>query len=123
MMNLVWVAILALGAGPDGRPAVAARGDHRPAAVHPAPADPPRIARSIAGPRRAGRRPFACPWTISGPDESDTEEVDETWVLHLDAAGSTDLAWPGWGPPRDGFGAVRIAAPARCRLRHFPLRC
>ncbi len=123
MMNMVWVAILALGAGPDGRPAVAARGDHRPAAVHPAPADPPRIARSIAGPRRAGRRPFACPWTISGPDEYDTEEVDETWVLHLDAAEPAGPGRPARGSPRVGTNPFKAAAFDRARTRHFPLRC
>src|SRR4051794_34270872 len=99
-MNLIWVVILALVAGPDGRPAAEGRVDPRPSMARGLPPIERPPTRSIAPPRRAHRSPFSSPWMISGDDEFGAEEADETWFLQLDAAGMSVADWSSGGPPR-----------------------
>jgi hypothetical protein len=122
-MNRIWIAILALVAGPDGRSAVEGRVDPRPSIVgRSCPVD--RLpTRSIAPSRRAHRTPFSSPWTVAGIDEFDTEEFDETWFLQLDAAGLCAADWSAWGPPRSTPSFDRSAGLGQPSRPGFPLRC
>jgi hypothetical protein len=122
-MNLIWIAILALPGGPDGRSAVEGRADPRPSIVEGSRSTDRFPARSIALPRRAHRSPFSSPWTISGIEEFGTEEVDETWFLQLEAAGLSASDWSAWGLPRSTLGVDPSAGLDQPSRLKFPLRC
>src|SRR4051812_6333635 len=99
-MSMIWIAILALVAGPDGRSAVGRPAEPRPSIVGGLRPVERALVQSITHPRRAHRSPCSSPWAVSGIDEFDTEEVDETWFLQLDVAGWFAADWSAWGPPR-----------------------
>jgi hypothetical protein len=120
---MIWIAILALVAGPDGCTAVEGRFDPRPSLVGGSHSIEKKPARSIAPARRAHRSPFSSPWTVSGLDEFDTEEVDETWFLHLDATRVAVADRSGWGLPRSTLGFDHLASLDRSSRLGFPLRC
>jgi hypothetical protein len=122
-MNMIWIAILALVAGPDGHSAVEGRVDPRPSIVGGSRPIERSPTRSIASSRRAHRSPFKSPWAISGIDEFDTEEVDETWILQLDAAGLCAADWSAWGLPRSTLSLDQSASLERAFRLSFPLRC
>ena len=85
--------------------------------------DLPRASRSLSASRKTWHR--ACPgssaWGVF--EEFDTEEVDESWMGHLDAVATVPSSWlgTGWTRRRPGLLEVEdvgMAAPSR-----FPLRC
>jgi len=62
-------------------------------------------------------------WTIGGLDEFETEEVDETWMVHLDAVSSIpgsclELTWLPEPSRPIGSGDPSLPPPS-----YFPLRC
>ena len=121
-MNMVWVAILVLFAGIDGRPALKVREVGRPAEglavrVDPVPSRSPSVAR------RVERRPCSAPWSSHGLDEYDTEEEDDSWVVHLDALASVPIAWCDWARPESSAEARPLEAFDPPSLARFPLRC
>lgn len=120
---MVWAILFAM---------TAEAGGHR---VHPGPdrslsiVDPatnnhaPAASRTLSVGRKSWHRSSRGCLTLNCPEEFDTEEVDETWMLQLDAIASLPGTCPGpcW---------VRSDAEPRCvedfptpLPSYFPLRC
>src|SRR5947209_7985358 len=122
-MSMLWIATLALIAGPGGHSGPGVGDPVRPGAGSvvrghdPGPSRPPSIAR------RVGHRPCSTPRTSQGLDEFDIEESDETWMVHLDVLASVPASWLDWSRPRS-LDEIRtgdgLAPPDR---GPFPLRC
>jgi hypothetical protein len=121
-MSMVWVAILTLVAGSGEPSASKAREVGYPAAVSSVRAKFAGASRSLSLARKLDHRRNSSPWSY-GLDEFETEEVDETWMVHLDAMASVPRAWLSWARPRSSAEPLLIPCLDPPSLLSIPLRC
>lgn len=122
-MNLVWTLLLALVAGNQD---VTTRPAPKATMVPAAPlvkAQATAEGRSFSLARRSWRRPGSCSCFLAGPDDLDTEEVDESWMVHLDAVANLPGAWPFSSWTRLRSDLTRNVDPAPLSCLAIPLRC
>ena len=123
-MSMGWTIFLALVAGTGGQSMPPALGHARPAPDRTTRALGPSPSRSLSVARKCWHR-SPCPghWSLAGLEEFDTEEVDETWMVHLDAVASVPACWDGlaWSLPGSPSRSLDAIAPPPGS--YFPLRC
>jgi hypothetical protein len=118
-MSMAWMILLAM---------VAEAGGHHvhPPSDHARPAGDPTIRAQGPGPSRSlsvARK--ACPghWSFPVLEEFDTEEVDEAWMVHLDAVATVPgrQFGPAWSPSSSRpMASEESSLPPQS---YFPLRC
>jgi hypothetical protein len=123
-MSMIWIILLTLVAEAGGHcvsPAPEPARSASDATVRPQQGAAPSRSLSVA--RRSWHR--ACPgyWTLAGLEEFDTEEVDETWMVHLDAIASVPGSWLCLAWSRSRSAPRASAGIARPPQSSFPLRC
>ncbi len=124
-MNMVWVAILALVAGLDGRAALSSGEVGRPAAgpVARSGGPAPSPSHSVSAPRRLDHRHRSTPWSSPILDDYDAEEQDESWFVQLDLLASLPVARLTWALPGLPAETRHFEGPAPCPIASFPMRC
>ena len=123
-MSLAFSIFLAMVAGIDGA-CLPPTPDHaRPAVDRSGRADGPVPSRSFSAARKCWHR-AVCPglWSLGGPEEFDSEEVDESWIVHLDAVASVPGSWlrRAWSRSKSTAKADPSSPPPADS--YFPLRC
>jgi hypothetical protein len=122
-MSMAWTILLALVTGTGGYPPNPALDRAWSAGDRTVRAQGPGQSRSLAFAKKTWHRACSGCWASDGLEEFDTEEVDETWMVHLDAIASVPGSWlfEAWSRsvsrPKDNDG---ISFPPHS---HFPLRC
>ena len=123
-MSMVWIFILALVAGPDGHSTHPAGESRRPALNSMVRAhSPEQPSRSLSIARRSWHRASSAPWSLTGLDEFDTEELDETWMVQLDALASFPASWLCFSSSRSRSERTSADGFPPPVLGKFPLRC
>ncbi len=123
-MNMVWVTILTLVVGSPAGPAVGRTTSTGCLAVESRDRVQPPVpvcSRSLA--RRVDGRPSVPPWSSPLIEEFDTREVDETWIVHLDAVTSIPIAWLSWARPISATEPSLVDRLNATTILAIPLRC
>jgi len=122
-MSTVWILFLILGVGPVEPSNPAAPGCLRLGVEAPTrtmiSAD--SFCHSIG--RSFDHRRRAAPWVWEGSEEFDTEEPDETWIVHLDLVTSLPVAWLMAEPPMPLPEVRRLDRLGMISASQYPLRC
>jgi hypothetical protein len=122
-MSMVWFAILALIAGFDGH---SCRSDRESARLVSAQSDKglnTGPSCSLSNGRGMVQRRCLAPWSACGVDEFDTEEQDETWMVHLDLLAAFPVDWLIWARIPTRSEPERIESLDPSFPAYSPLRC
>ncbi len=123
-MSLVCSIFLAMVAGIDGACWPSTPDQTRLAIDRAGRADGPRPSRSLSASRKCWHRtPGLSLWAFDGPSEFDSEESDESWIVHLDAVASVPGSWLrlAWSRSKSTVKSGRASPPSADS--YFPLRC
>ena len=124
-MSMVCLFLFAMATEAGGRPALTVADNARPASASMLRADdavPSRLPTLAKKARhRTGSR-FAA-WSDADDLDVDTEEVDETWMSHLDIMATFPVSWLGlkWWRLKSSLAPDSWIGLAP--LSSFPLRC
>jgi hypothetical protein len=124
-MSMAWMILFAMVAEAGGHHRVTPAPDHARPAIAPASRLlGPNPSRSLSAARKCWRRAGSGYRWLADLEEFDTEEVDETWMVHLDLVATVPGACPGprWSGSASGplaFEGSSLPPPSS----YFPLRC
>jgi hypothetical protein len=122
-MNMAWTILLALVVEAGGHHVPPPLDHARPASDATVLARGPAPSRSLSIARRSWHRACSGYRTLAGSEEFDTEEVDETWMVHLDAIASVPGSWLDLAWSRSRSSAKPSPGLAPSPPPHVPLRC
>jgi len=122
-MSMAWTIVLALVAGSGGHHPPPALDQARPASertIRPQASSP---SHSLSVTRRSWHRVCSGCWSLANLEEIDTEEVDETWMVHLDVVASVPASWLRVAWSRAVSMPKVFDDSSLPPLSSFPLRC
>lgn len=122
-MSMAWAVILTLFAGSGGQTASQVRDHGCLAVVVSARSSDLELTRSPFVARKFDHRPSSNPWSSPEFDEFDTEEVDESWMVHLDILATVPVAWHHWDLPCSAAEQSFLGLTEHPTAEFIPLRC
>ena len=122
-MSMAWLILFALATENAGRTAPSGLACARPGREVTASAPFADASRSHSMVKKAHHRASGRPLAWNEVEPFDTEEVDETWMVHLDVVATVPGSWLIPARPLPGLRWVVVDRAGLAHSSLYPLRC